>query len=344
MVRVWAVLAGLACATGGAAQEWVTPESCAVTKDGVATAMSKLAPPPVAELAIPNSVGRQWKVTTPDGKVSYLWGTFHSSNRLILDLPPELKSVLSISTVVLLEADPVVKSRAALEERQLQPGMWLAPSEPDYEKSFLEPQSRAWVEARLMAMGLPEGAMNRLTDAGLGSLLLGDPCEDFVAGVLPVQDHRILLAAYEADIPVAGLSAADAFVNDLSQPEQAETARAIAQIYAAYLNPEGFSLARAASVGLYRAGRIGDMIAGDQSYLTGYFGSKQARALRTMADAYLIAERNKRFLRAMKSYLDQGGALVAVGAFHLPGKDGLIEALRVDGYRVERVPTAGEDG
>ncbi len=133
-------------------------------------------------------------------------------------------------------------------------------------------------------------------------------------------------------------------VNDLSQPEQAETARAIAQIYAAYLNPEGFSLGRAASVGLYRAGRIGDMIAGDQSYLTGYFGSKQARALRTMADAYLIAERNKRFLRAMKSYLDQGGALVAVGAFHLPGKDGLIEALRADGYRVERVPTAGEDG
>ena len=153
-----------------------------------------------------------------------------------------------------------------------------------------------------------------------------------------------MLAAYEADIPVAGLSAADAFVNDMSQPEQAETARAIAQVYASYMNPEGFSLARAAGVGLYRAGRIGDMIAGDQSYLTGYFGSKQAKALRTTADAYLIAERNKRFLRAMMAYVDKGGALVAVGAFHLPGKDGLIEALRAEGYRVERVPTAGEDG
>ena len=86
------------------------------------------------------------------------------------------------------------------------------------------------------------------------------------------------------------------------------------------------------------------MIAGDQSYLTGYFGSKQAKALRTTADAYLIAERNKRFLRAMMAYVDKGGALVAVGAFHLPGKDGLIEALRAEGYRVERVPTAGEDG
>ena len=86
------------------------------------------------------------------------------------------------------------------------------------------------------------------------------------------------------------------------------------------------------------------MIAGDQSYLTGYFGSKQAKALRTTADAYLIAERNKRFLRAMMAYVDKGGALVAVWAFHLPGKDGLIEALRAEGYRVERVPTAGEDG
>jgi uncharacterized protein YbaP (TraB family) len=36
-------------------------------------------------------------------------------------------------------------------------------------------------------------------------------------------------------------------------------------------------------------------------------------------------------------YLAKGNAFIAVGAMHLPGKDGLVELFRQAGYRVEPV-------
>jgi uncharacterized protein YbaP (TraB family) len=36
-------------------------------------------------------------------------------------------------------------------------------------------------------------------------------------------------------------------------------------------------------------------------------------------------------------HLDKGGAYIAVGALHLPGKSGLIELLRAAGYTVTAV-------
>jgi hypothetical protein len=38
-----------------------------------------------------------------------------------------------------------------------------------------------------------------------------------------------------------------------------------------------------------------------------------------------------------RPFLDQGSVFIAVGAMHLPGKEGLVEVLRQHGYRVEPV-------
>jgi uncharacterized protein YbaP (TraB family) len=172
--------------------------------------------------------------------------------------------------------------------------------------------------------------------------LLSDPCEDFAAGVLPIQDYRLYLAAYEAGVPVQGLESWDAFLVEMSQHDRQETARAIAEIYGAYLNPKDFTKARAASIGLYRQGRIAEMIAWNRQYLRDFYGTAKAENLAALVDGYMIAERNRSFLRAMRKFLDAGSAVIAVGAFHLPGDDGLIAALRGAGYKVERQPVLGE--
>jgi hypothetical protein len=51
----------------------------------------------------------------------------------------------------------------------------------------------------------------------------------------------------------------------------------------------------------------------------------------------LIDERNQRMAERMQPYLQQGKAFVAVGALHLPGKDGLLERLQQQGYTLTRV-------
>ena len=39
----------------------------------------------------------------------------------------------------------------------------------------------------------------------------------------------------------------------------------------------------------------------------------------------------------MQPRLEEGNAFIAVGALHLPGKDGLINLLREQGYTVKAV-------
>ena len=51
----------------------------------------------------------------------------------------------------------------------------------------------------------------------------------------------------------------------------------------------------------------------------------------------MVVERNHEWLPVLTGYLDEGAAVVNVGAAHLPGPDGLIALLREGGYRVESI-------
>lgn len=331
-------------------QDWITPQTCQIdAADGGTGLVPQADRDKVARRAagIAHGAGRLWKITSPPradggGEVSYLWGSFHSSDRLILDLPPELSALVPKAAVLVLESDPRPRSRAALEERALQAGMWRAASDGDDPKPWLSGPLRDWILARMRGATFQDGVLGRVTDAGLAALLIGDPCEDFSAGVLPVQDLRLALTAHEAGVPMTGLEPWDAFLEEMSQPERQDTARAIAQIYGAYLDPQGFGAARAAAAALYRQGRVGEMIAWNQLFLEQVFGATEATRLVGLADGYLINERNQTFLRQMGRHLAHGGALFVVGAFHLPGQAGLLSGLQARGYQIERIRTAGE--
>lgn len=49
----------------------------------------------------------------------------------------------------------------------------------------------------------------------------------------------------------------------------------------------------------------------------------------------MLVERNVEWIAPLRRYLDEGNAVVAVGAGHLPGPHGLIALLRRDGYQVD---------
>lgn len=51
----------------------------------------------------------------------------------------------------------------------------------------------------------------------------------------------------------------------------------------------------------------------------------------------LLDERNKKWIPKLKPVLDSGNAFIAVGALHLPGKVGVLELLKKEGYEVEPV-------
>lgn len=65
---------------------------------------------------------------------------------------------------------------------------------------------------------------------------------------------------------------------------------------------------------------------------------EQARAIEQRSRQCLLEQRNARWIGLLETLFQDGPCLVAVGAVHLPGADGLLAALRRDGYTIEAMP------
>ena len=52
---------------------------------------------------------------------------------------------------------------------------------------------------------------------------------------------------------------------------------------------------------------------------------------------FMLKDRNEKWVKVLPQLMNSGSQFIAVGAGHLPGKDGLIELLRKEGYKVEPV-------
>ncbi|HLR86313.1 MAG TPA: TraB/GumN family protein, partial [Wenzhouxiangella sp.] len=50
-----------------------------------------------------------------------------------------------------------------------------------------------------------------------------------------------------------------------------------------------------------------------------------------------LEERNRRMLERARPWLEQGGLIIAVGALHLPGKDGLLALLANEGWQLQGI-------
>ncbi|MEZ5798428.1 MAG: TraB/GumN family protein [Paracoccaceae bacterium] len=333
--------------TGSAgAQDWFTPETCRVTAADLAAAAMEpelAARVEAAAATVVNGRGRLWQITTDAGEVSWLWGTYHTPDPLLLDLPQEFRAILAQARVVALEFDPLPETRAEAAANADTGWMWRSAGWADW--SWLPPEVKGWIEARLEAIGWGTGYIDMLTEAGMASLLLGDPCGDFLSGLLPGQDGYIGQEAYLAGAEVTGLQQWSEFGQQLTDPARAGAARAVVQLYAAYLGPsEGGRASRALSYRLYLEGRTAELDLWAESWLDEVYGAAEAGAISAQAEGYLLVERNGLFVERALPLLQAGGAVIAVGAGHLAGDTGLVEMLRARGLRVERLPLPGEAG
>ena len=345
------ILATLLAALPGLAlgQDWATKDVCSV---GDAQIVDSVFSPPgrtvLEEQAedIQNRRGRFWQITSADGSVSHLWGTYHSSDPLILDLPDALRTAIAQSRVVAIEVDYVAPSRAAFREGQYLEGRYNTASDPflatgpgDGTIAGLHAEMTGWVRDRAIELGWTEDADLILSPAGMAEMLLSDPCEDFAGGVLPVQDDYIQLLGRLAGARIMGLETPDDFFADLAGKD--EISNAIIAVYASYLKPMSDNAERSTGFALYREGRLGLMATWDAAFLDQVLGQRGAQAL-ALTDDYLLTFRNRRFIDRLKPDLDEGGVVVAIGAGHIAGETGMVTLLRAAGYDVTRVALPGE--
>lgn len=264
----------------------------------------------------------------------------HSNEPLLLDLPNELKAALSRARLVSTEIDFRLPSRRLYRNDPADGYRWRGARANGAEPPF-EDELHDWVRIFFSGLGF-QTPWAVLTDVGVADLLLYEPCNDFNAGVFPIMDDYIALRGVLAGADFAGLEEPIAFFKELSRVKRSDELYGILQTYGAYTQPMTDNRERQALMALYAQGRIGEMIAQDALYLEGIFGTERATRFLEDADRYLLRDRNAAWLEGIEIELEKGGVVLAVGAFHLPAKDGLIEMLRARGFKLSRIVAEGE--
>ncbi|GAA5785955.1 TraB/GumN family protein [Chitiniphilus shinanonensis] len=264
-----------------------------------------------------------WRIEKKNEPVSYLFGTVHVSDPKVTRLSPEAQAAFDSServatevrldfgafmeqanTVLLPEGESLKDKLGAAYYARLVPELE-ARHYPEAAVRRLKPWAAAMY---LMTPKKPDGELpldllltKNAVDAGKG-----------YDGIETVQEQLAVFSDMPADKQLTLLKALIDHQDDVESGLKAIIARYVARDYAGMVKlaqPENDPLMR-------------EFSAADRAYFADW--SKRV----------LLAERNQRLGERIVKVLPKAHAFFAIGALHLPGKDGLIARLRAAGYTV----------
>lgn len=261
--------------------------------------------------------GLLWKIERGQQAPSYVFGTIHSEDPRVLNLPPAVQGALDGAKIYVMEAllDPeaitsMTTSMLFNDGRSLKQVLNAA----TYEKTI----------AAMTVYGLPEIAVQSMQPWAL-AVTLSVPKPK--TGV--VLDLYLMQQAQQQGKQTAGLETIDEQVgifHRLSMREQVilledvlkqthELPKIFAKMHDVYLARDLAGLER-----LMDAQQV-----------------KGNQALGKKLTFQLLQQRNPRMVARMEQYLQSGQAFIAIGAGHLLGESGVLNLLAKKGYRVSVV-------
>jgi len=255
-----------------------------------------------------------WQVVSPEGKVNHLFGTIHLDAAQVAQPSPLLVALLRDSRALWLE---VALDASALNA--LPALMTLPPGETL--DSLIGEELFAHATRLLGAYGIDPAAATRLEPWAVYTTLNLPPD---MRG-MPLDMELARLARKHAK-PVHGLETfaeQTAIFSTLSRPDQVDLLEHTLCHYAR-LQAETREV-----VTHYRAGDLKALLA---------VSTHQAGEAETRLNQRLVAERNRIMAQRLLGPLRQGGQLVALGALHLPGTDGVLALLAREGFVLRPVP------
>lgn len=278
----------------------------------------------------PNGQGLLWKIETEGAPPSFLFGTMHMTDPRVVALTPDAQQAFDGSATVVIETTDVLDQAAMMAEFMNNPELMMFTDQTTL-VSLMSPADAEATEAALDDRGIPLASVMKMKPWVISAMVSLPACElARKAEGAPVLDVRLAEQAKAAGKEIAGL----------------ETAKS--QIEAMASLPMSFHIE-----GLVETLKLGDrmddvietMIVIYQQGETGMFwpffeavlpSGEGDRSGYSAFEETMITTRNAGMAKTASSFIDRGGAFIAVGALHLPGEAGLIELFRRAGYTVTR--------
>jgi uncharacterized protein len=281
--------------------------------------------------AVPNGSGLLWRIEHPGARPSFLFGTMHMSDPRVVKLPAAAQIAFDGADTIVIETTDILDNAKMGEALLARPELMMftdATTLPD----LLSGEDRALVEKELGRRGIPLSSVRKMKPWMLSALVSLPACElaRKTAGA-PVLDVKLANDAKTAGKELEGLE---------SMTEQLEAMASLPMEFHIEGLVETLRLGDRVEdvmetmVRLYIDGQTGMFWPFFEAALPSEGGDQEGFAAFQEA---LIDVRNRTMAEGAAPLIEKGGAFIAVGALHLPGKDGLVELLRQQGFRVEAV-------
>ena len=284
-----------------------------------------------AASAMPFRHGKLFRLSRAGSGPSYLFATLHLSDPRITSFSPQLTAALTGSKIVVLETIETgdVLRRAIKNNHAAWRRTTLA-RENQRADNLLSKTEFEQLEALVVRSGLPKSVAREFKASTLALLLDLSACAVRLPGTKPYLDQLIANIARENKIETVGLESMIEQIEILNGlPRETERDLLISVLRRSNRSEDFIET----QIARYAEGDIGGLLAWLQS----------AEPIRGVAQAQippafgerLITLRNHRMRDRALAFLGRGGAFVAVGAVHLPGTEGLLSLLKMEGYHVD---------
>lgn len=276
-----------------------------------------------------NSQGVLWRIEKEGLDPSFLLGTMHLTDSRVTELNAAARQAFNASNRIVIETTDILDQQQAALSLLKHPELTMLTGDKTL-KSLMTEEERQTVDAALSKRGVSLASVNKMQPWLLTAMVSLPVCELARRGEgMPVLDVKLAEDAKAAGKPVVGL----------------ETA--VSQLRAMASLPLHFHIQ-----GLVETLRLGDKIddvfetlivlykAGETGMFWPLFKTIQSDvdgASLAEFERKMITVRNHKMVQNAQPYLREGGAFIAVGAMHLPGKEGLVELLRDDGFVVKAI-------
>lgn len=258
--------------------------------------------------------GLLFEVVIDGVEPNYLFGTIHSADPRVIQLPPPVQAAFDGAQGFVMEAIPdneaIRKSTALMtyaDGRRL--------------KQALPADLYAKTLEVMATRGMSEEAVRDLKPWALVTLLSAPPSAN--GDFLDLRLYRAALAQGKQTVGLETLEEQIALLDGLPEADQVALLRETLATY-----PE-FGEVFQRLVAAYVRRDLSALVQLSDMYKRWGSPELAERFRRTAID-----ERNQRMAERMRPLLAEGGRFIAVGALHLPGPGGLLQRLLDQGYRV----------